>query len=152
MRLEPVYLLAPKEPERKGTTSRRQWLLTVAAAGLAGLGSGYAFGRSSRERTPSNEVEDAPRAEPGELLDWAIGLASASPEELLRHAPALLMVAEQTRDTTLLPTLARLADVLLAGGVDDDSRDLADSLAQTLEVFPESAVASSLRNRLTRGR
>lgn len=152
MKLEPVYLIAPKEPERKKATSRRHWLLAVAAAGLAGFGSGFVFGRSSRERTPSNEVEDAPSGEHRELLDWAIGLASASPEELLRHTPALLMVAEQTRDTALLPTLERLANVLLAGRNDGDSRDLADSLAHTLEVFPESAVARSIRSRLARRR
>ncbi|MGE0144230.1 MAG: hypothetical protein AB7I19_19485 [Planctomycetota bacterium] len=151
MRLEPVYLLAPEEPERPRTPSRRQWLLAVAAAGLAGLGSGFIFGRSSRTRTQPNTPEDPPRDEHRELLDWAIGLASAGPEELLRHTPALLMVAEQTRDAALLPTLERLADVLLAGE-GHDSRGLADSLAHTLEVFPESAVAMTLRDRLTRRR
>ena len=152
MRLEPVYLLAPKEPDRKTTTSRRQWLFAVAVAGLAGLGSGFAFGRWSRTRTPSITPAERIGDEHRELLDWAIGLATASPEELLRHTPALLMVAEQTRDAALLPTLERLTDALVADRDNDDSRQLADSLAHTLEVFPESAVANSLRTRLTRRR
>jgi len=136
MRIDPVYLVAPK-PEKKKVPTRRAFLI-AGGTFLAGLGlggaCGYAVGASGVQRAE----EDEPLAPTGNAeLDELRRLAVKAPvEELMGKATVFLDFLRGTyrSDPILWSGADRIANEVINNSGLPNRRVLATWLAQLIEA------------------
>ena len=140
MRIEPVYLVAPK-PEQKNVPTRRAFLI-AGGTFLAGLGLGGACGFAAGSRG-SGEGEGAmeERLEPtgNAELDELRRLAVEAPvEELMEKATVYLdlLRSKYQGDAVIWRGADRIAAELLENPRATNRRALAHWLAQVIEASP----------------
>lgn len=151
MKLEPVYLVAP----RARIPTRRAFVL-AGLAGAAGVGCGFVAGRALAG--PAGDAPPDPGSAPvdAELLariQWAERLAQRSDvDELLANLPALLGVVDEAASRGLDSDVMWRAVAKTARAVADDGSvpwraPAARALVRLLERRP-GAVTTDLQGRL----
>ena len=150
MKLDPVYVLAPRDrgldpptPPVPVAAPTRRGLLLGAIGGLFSAGVGLAAASAWRAahaepaRAAATPIRPELATEPA--LRWARRLADAPLDELLRHAPGFVAAL------SLSPVDPRLRHgaVRLASGLSDtaptrEGRQLARALAGLLERLPRT--------------
>ena len=137
MRLEPVYLLAPK-PKPPSMPTRRA-ILIAGSTFVAGFGVGGACGYAAGSRVaPAGESTSEPELQPsGDAdLDELRRLAVKAPiEELMQNAVvfANLVRATYRDDEILWRGMDRIAAALISGYQIPDRRKAAIWIAQVIE-------------------
>ncbi|MFN3242118.1 MAG: hypothetical protein ACE37K_11445 [Planctomycetota bacterium] len=149
MRIEPVYLVAPK-PEQKNVPTRRAFLI-AGGTFLAGLGLGGACGFAAGSRgsgkgegAVEERLEPTGNAELDELRRLAV---EAPVEELMEKATAFLDLLAQKYDSDKIGWRGadRIADQLLNGPARSDGRLLARWLMQVIERRDSKEAQARLR-------
>ncbi len=139
MKLEPVFLLAPR-PAPPSMPTRRAFLLAGSTA-LLGVATGATAGVLATR--PPSQSDGTLDAEAMRMLRWARELAQpATPiDELVQHAGAMLMVLAEyaPADAEIWRAVDRLARHVTTADRRTDHAALAHHLHVTIASLPQAA-------------